>query len=485
MPDIDAIRRMDREGASVAEISRRTGHDPKTVRKYVDMDDFSPDPPERRSRPSILDPYKPFIDEILREDAKVWRKQRHSTQLIFERLQKERGYKGGLTTVGTYVAKRRSEIAQGAGAFLDLEWAPGTCQGDFGDCDVMWRGEIVRMHALVASLPASNAGWPQLFAGQSAECVCQGLWNVFRHIGGVPPLVILDNATGAGRRGRGGTVTETELFTQFRLHCRFEVRFCNPGSGHEKGNVERQVAYMRDHTMVPVPEVSDLAAFNEELLARADAINAKRDHYRKGKGVAELLERDLAALLPLPKKPFIARRWVEVSCDKWGEATLEGAHTYDVSPEWARRRARVEIDAYRVTFQDPDTGDAICSYVREFGEGPTHARDPFAQLRLLAKRPGGYRESSFRSAIPKELKERLDGLERAELASELSAIQKAAARSGARSAVDAAARLAGSGRSLAASDVYALARRIAAGDEATDVGIDLAVYDRALLEGRR
>ncbi len=66
MPDIDAIRSMDREGASVAEISRATGHDPKTVRKYVDMDDFSPEPLERRSRPSILDPYKRGRPRVLR-----------------------------------------------------------------------------------------------------------------------------------------------------------------------------------------------------------------------------------------------------------------------------------------------------------------------------------------------------------------------------------------------------------------------------------
>ncbi len=485
MPDIDAIRRMDREGASVAAISRATGHDPKTVRKYVDMDDFSPKPPERQKRPSVLDPYKPFIDDILEQDTRVWRKQRHSTTRIFERLRDERGYDGGLTVVSTYVARRRREIAEGRDAFLDLEWAPGTCQGDFCDCDALWRGATARMHEFVASLPNSNAGWPQLFAGQTAECVCQGLWNVFAHIGGVPPLLVLDNATGAGRRGRGGLVTEAELFTQFRLHCRFEVRFCNPNSGHEKGNVERQVDYMRDRTMVPVPEVSDLAAFNEGLLARADAINARRRHYREGRPVAELLERDLGALLPLPAKPFAARRWTEVSCDKWGEATLEGAHTYDVSPEWARRRVRVEIDAYRVTFQDPATGDAICSYPREFGDGPTHARDPLAQLRILARKPGGYRESPFRSAIPEGLRERLDGLDRDGLASELGAIARAASRAGARAAVDAAASLAGGGRPLEASDVTALARRVAAGDEAADVGVDLGVYDRALIEGRR
>lgn len=86
MPEIDGIRRMDREGATPAEIARATNHDPKTVRKYIEMDDFSPKPPEKVERPSILDPHKPFIDEILTGDLKVRRKQCHSGTRIFERL---------------------------------------------------------------------------------------------------------------------------------------------------------------------------------------------------------------------------------------------------------------------------------------------------------------------------------------------------------------------------------------------------------------
>lgn len=99
MPEIDGIRRMDREGATPAEIARATNHDPKTVRKYIEMDDFSPKPPEKVERPSILDPHKPFIDEILTGDLKVRRKQCHSGTRIFERLRDERVF--WFTKIGT------------------------------------------------------------------------------------------------------------------------------------------------------------------------------------------------------------------------------------------------------------------------------------------------------------------------------------------------------------------------------------------------
>ncbi len=43
MPQIDDIRRLWSEGRDVSEIARVTGHDGKTVRKYLQMDDFSPE----------------------------------------------------------------------------------------------------------------------------------------------------------------------------------------------------------------------------------------------------------------------------------------------------------------------------------------------------------------------------------------------------------------------------------------------------------
>ena len=42
--------------------------------------------------------------------------------------------------------------------------------------------------------------------GENAECLCHGLMLVFEHIGGVPPVIVMDNATGAGRRNAKGEV---------------------------------------------------------------------------------------------------------------------------------------------------------------------------------------------------------------------------------------------------------------------------------------
>ena len=71
---------------SISEISKKTGADPKTIRKYLAQDDFSPQPPVIQEKPSKLDPFKPIIQEWLDEDKKHWRKQHHTAQRVYERL---------------------------------------------------------------------------------------------------------------------------------------------------------------------------------------------------------------------------------------------------------------------------------------------------------------------------------------------------------------------------------------------------------------
>ena len=74
---------------------------------------------------------------------------------------------------------------------------------------------------------------------QRSECLCESMMRVFEHVGGVPHTLVL----GQRDRGRQAALTsrgraESGLFTAFRQHLGFEVRFCNPYAGHEKGSVE-------------------------------------------------------------------------------------------------------------------------------------------------------------------------------------------------------------------------------------------------------
>lgn len=62
------------------------------------------------------------------------------------------------------------------------------------------RGVVQRGHFLVVAFPHPDVGLAQVFRGETAECVCQGLRNVFEFLGGVPLRAVFDNATEVGRK---------------------------------------------------------------------------------------------------------------------------------------------------------------------------------------------------------------------------------------------------------------------------------------------
>ena len=167
------------------------------------------------------------------------------------------------------------------------------------------------------SFPYSNDGYSQVFGGETTECVCQGLQDIFEFIGGVPPLLIFDNATGVGRR-IGDAIHESELFSRFRAHYHFRVRFCNPYSGWEKGNVERKVDYNRANLFVPVPHFSEIEKYNQKLLLKHEK-KAAELHYKKQVPIGELFEEDRKALLMLPPKRFNVCRYEWLKADGYGK----------------------------------------------------------------------------------------------------------------------------------------------------------------------
>ena len=101
------------EGKGITEISRQTGRDRKTVRAYLEKEDWNEASGylEEVEFPK-LDPFKADIDAWLTEDKKARRKQRHTARRVYYRLADK--YREGFTcsyrTVAGYVAKRKREI---------------------------------------------------------------------------------------------------------------------------------------------------------------------------------------------------------------------------------------------------------------------------------------------------------------------------------------------------------------------------------------
>ena len=153
----------------MAEIVRAVGVCRDNVYKYLREQDLSPKMPVARPRKSKLDPYRPLIESWLDEDRECWRKQRHTAKRIWERLTAEEHVEVSQARVRQYVAMVRRERGIGYDRqYLDLEWAPGIAQADFGEADFYVAGVRTRLSFFVLSFPFSNVGVAQVFASENA-----------------------------------------------------------------------------------------------------------------------------------------------------------------------------------------------------------------------------------------------------------------------------------------------------------------------------
>lgn len=490
---IEDIRKRARWGQSTAAIARELGVSEPTVRKYRSMEDLSRRPaPSRDPRFPSLEGLTGKIDSWLIDDTRHWRKQRHTATRVYVRLRDEEGYEGSYSTVRRYVHLRREQMAaerdqREAAGYLLLRWLPGECQVDFGEADFRVRGVTTRGKYLTVSFPHSNVGLTQVMWGETSECVCQGLRNVFEFLGGVPVRAVFDNATGVGRRF-GTEVRTSEMFGLFAAHYGLDHSFTNPYSGNEKGNVENMVGTHRRNLFVPVPSFHDVAGFNERLLADSLELSDRR-HYRLGVPQLELFEDDRAALLPLPAAPFACVRWERGTrrASKQGDVTVGGAHRYNAGPALAGREVAVGLGAFDVTLVDPSTGEVVATYPREWGDAPTSSADPTLQLRLLCMRPGGWRDSVVRDSLPPDLVSYLDSETPSRLAADLRVLRDVSARSGFAAAVEGMARALDATGAVGAANVELSAAVAASADAAVtyDEPVDLSEYDGAweILEG--
>ncbi|MGI6365582.1 MAG: hypothetical protein ACOX2G_07550 [Bacillota bacterium] len=140
MAQINCIREMYFEkGMNYASIARATGHDVKTVKKYINMKDFTqPLPKPAKKRGSKLDKYKEEIDSWLEADKQARKKQRHTARRVFDRLAGIYGpeFNCSYRLVAAYVAERKKALySQETQFFMPLEHIPGEAQVDFGEAD--------------------------------------------------------------------------------------------------------------------------------------------------------------------------------------------------------------------------------------------------------------------------------------------------------------------------------------------------------------
>ena len=395
------------KGLSLRRIARETGHDFGTVKKYAEKENFNLDERPRQRRKSKLEPYKDIIAEWLEKDRFAKPKQRHTAKRIYDRLKEIYGEQFTVSdrAVRKYVAQKRKELQTATDGYLPLEHQPGEAQADFGAAQFIEKGIKYDGYYLALSFPHSNGGYIQLFKGQNQECLMDGLKGIFEHVGGSPREVWFDNAsTIVNEIRRDGERDLQKGFQRFMLHYNFLSNFCNPNSGHEKGNVENKVGYSRRNMLVPIPEFDDIREFNRQLLKECDA-DMERHHYKKSGTIAELFAEDQEALHLLPQVPFEVYRLELAKADNYGKVKYDN-RVYSSSPDFAKRQIWVKVGAHELILLDEDYREII-RHARLYGDLKESMKwVPY--LELMAKRPRSLQYTGFFRELPTPLKDYLE-----------------------------------------------------------------------------
>jgi transposase len=428
------------EGKRISEIARETKHDRKTVRYYIEKDNWNQELPVAVQEPSYpkLDPFKQDIDSWLEEDKRAKRKQRHTARRVYDRLIEKYGdgFDCSYRTVAGYVAMKKKEIFGKRTGYLPLEHIPGEAQVDFGDAEFYENGHHYPGKYLNLSFPYSNQGYLQLFKGENQECLFEGLRTIFEYIGGVPIRIWFDNAsTMVTRVMKNSERSLTEGFSRFREHYRFEAAFCNPNAGHEKGNIEGKVGYHRRNLLVPVPKFNDLKEFNKDLLIKCDD-DAKRAHYRKDMTIVELHMADRKALLEMPATAFEACKYITVKTNGYGRFYLNNnMHEYSVSPKYANTRVLIKMTAFEVSVLD-ESHREIVKHQRLYGDHKQQSMQWLPYLTQLSRYPGALKYTGIYQMLPDPVQEYLEKCTKSEKGKLLRAIATLTEKSGFEKAVE-------------------------------------------------
>jgi transposase len=129
-----------------------------------------------------------IVDDWLKEDMKLPRKDRRTNLAIFKQLKEEYGFEGSYRTVCAYIQERRSQLkSEKETRYERLEHPPGEAQVDFGNMTVVKDGAYKDLKVLILSFPYSNAAFVYPLPAKNAECFLEGLQQLFHQAGVFQP----------------------------------------------------------------------------------------------------------------------------------------------------------------------------------------------------------------------------------------------------------------------------------------------------------
>jgi transposase len=329
-------------------------------------------------RPSMLDPFMPFIRETLERYPKL-----RATRL-YEMI-RQRGY-GGKTAAQLRRLVARIRPRPAAEAYLRLEVLPGEqAQVDWGSFGTIRVGRGVRLlSCFVMVLSWSRALHAVFMLDQTLESFLRGHIEAFAYFQGVSRAILYDNLKSAVLERRGEAIHFHPRLLELCGHYHFAPRPCAVARGNEKGRVERAIQYLRT-SFFAARTYRDLNDLNGQLWRWRDEVA----HARKvpqGAGsmsVAEALEQERARLLPLPAHPFETDLMRVVASGKTPYVRFD-RNLYSIPYELVRKPLTLVASPTTVRILDGER--EVARHTRSYDSGVTVEDPVHVEALVAAKR---------------------------------------------------------------------------------------------------
>lgn len=348
--------------------------------------------PERTTRPSIIDPYLPFIVQALAQFPDL-------SAIRLYQMVVERGYPGKPSHFRAHIAQLRpNKLPE---AFLRLNTLPGEqAQVDWGHFGEIQIGRAKRpLIAFVMVLSFSRRVFVQFFLNSRMGPFLQGHVNAFTQWQGVPRVLLYDNLKSAVLSRHGQAIQFHPTLLELAAHYRFEPRPVAVARGNEKGRVERAIRYLRSNFFAG-RTWTDLADLNDQANTWANHIAMDRPCPQETTAtVRQVFDQEQGRLIPLPDNPFPAEETLAVSAGKTPFVRFD-LNDYSIPHQYVRRNLLIKANEHQVRIMDE--GQLIATHPRHYGKAEQivqtehlkalvqhkkHAKNHHGQHRLLAACP--------------------------------------------------------------------------------------------------
>jgi transposase len=290
----------------------------------------------RRRTASSCAPYHDLIITKLEQGL--------SAQRIYQDLVEAQGFSASYWSVRRYVQRlsgrselpvRRLEVLAGAEAQVDF----GT-----GAPLVDANGKRKKTHVFRIVMSHSRKGYSEATLRQTTDDFLTALENAFRHFGGVPKTLVIDNLKAAVQHPDWFDPELTPKVAAFARHYGTVILPTRPRKPQHKGKIEAGIKYVQNNGLKG-RTFKSLAEENQHLAHWEQQIADTRIHGTTKRQVGKLFaEVERGALKPLPPQPFANFQEAQRKVNRDGHVEVAKAY-YSVPPEYLGRTVWVRWDA--------------------------------------------------------------------------------------------------------------------------------------------